>query len=382
MLSACLLLCASYTALLLLKFVLALRVARARTPPARQTPAPTTILQPILSGDPALAEVLATNLRALPQCRFLWLLDEDDAHAQALTGQLCARHPDTAIDCVVLPPAPAGHNPKMHKLALAAAHVRTTHLLVLDDDTTLPAASLAELLARLDTGDLATGLPCYLDDGRFASSLLAQFVNNNAALTYLPLLNAWPPPSINGMGYALRADALTRMGGFAPLTTLLADDLAVAERLRASGGRIHQSTAPLFVRTSVRDLRHYSQVMHRWFLFALLLLLHSQSWALRASILVLHGLPPLLLLAALTSAALAWQAAALTAVAAMLALRSGLLCTIQRRLTGLPRHAFGPSLLAELLQPVHAVHALLQRRIRWRTRHYRVRANDDFEPVQ
>ncbi len=380
MLSACLLLCASYAALLLLKFVLALRVARAQAPPARATPAPTTILQPILSGDPALAEVLATNLRALPHCRFLWLLDEDDAHAQAVTAQLCTRHPDIAIDCLVLPPAPAGHNPKMHKLAIAAAQVRTTHLLVLDDDTTLPAASLAELLARLDTCDLATGLPCYLDDGRFASRLLAQFVNNNAALTYLPLLNVWPPPSINGMCYTLRADTLARMGGFAPLTTLLADDLAVAERLRASGGRIHQSTAPLFVRTSVRDVCHYTQVMHRWFLFALLLL-HSQSWALRASILALHGLPPLLLLAALTTAALAWQAVALAAVAALLALRSGLLHTIQRRLTGLQRHAFGLSLLAELLQPVHAVHALLQRRIRWRTRHYRVRANDDFEPV-
>jgi ceramide glucosyltransferase len=380
MLSACLILCASYAALLLLKFALARRAARAQEPSSRAAPAPTTILQPILSGDPTLAEVLEANLRALPHCRFLWLLDEDDAHARAVTAQLCVRHPDVAIDCLVLPPAPAGHNPKMHKLALAAAQVRSAHLLVLDDDTTLPAASLAELLARLDTCDLATGLPCYLDDGRFASRLLAQFVNNNAALTYLPLLNFWPPPSINGMGYALRADALARMGGFATLATLLADDLAIAERLRASGGRIHQSTAPLFVRTSVRDLRHYTQMMHRWFLFALLLL-NSQSWSLRASILALHGLPPLLLLAALTTAALAWQAMALAALAVTLALRSGLLNTIQRRLTGLPRHAFGLSLLAELLQPVHAVHALLQRRIHWRTRHYRVRANDDFEPV-
>lgn len=380
MLSACLVLCASYAALLLLKFILALRVARAQEMLGVVTPVPTTILQAILSGDPALAEVLATNLRALPHCRFLWLLDEEDATAQAVAARLCALHPDVAIDCLVLPPAPAGHNPKMHKLALAAAQVRTPHLLVLDDDTTLPAASLAELLARLDADDLATGLPCYLDDGRFASRLLAQFVNNSAALTYLPLLNAWPPPSINGMCYALRTDALARMGGFAPLVPQLADDLAVAKQLSASGGRIHQSTAPLFVRTSVRDLRHYTHVMHRWFLFALLLL-HSQPWPLRASILALHGLPPLLLLAAVTTAALAWHAAAMTALAAVLALRSGLLCTIQRRLTGLPRHAFGLSLLAELLQPAHAVHALLQRRIRWRTRHYHVRANDDFEPV-
>lgn len=380
MLSACLILCASYATLLLLKFVLALRVARAQEPLPVVAAAPTTILQPILSGDPALEEVLATNLCALPHCRFFWLLDEDDVAAQALAAQLCALHPEIAIDCLVLPPAPAGRNPKMHKLALAAAQVRTPHLLVLDDDTTLPAASLAELLARLDSCDLATGLPCYLHDSGFASRLLAQFVNNSAALTYLPLLNVWPPPSINGMCYALRADALARMGGFAPLATQLADDLAVAQRLRDSGGRIHQSTAPLFVRTSVRDLPHYTQVMHRWFLFALLLL-DSQPWPLRASILALHGLPPLLLLAAVTTAALACHAVATSALVVVLALRSGLLCTIQQRLTGLPRHAFGLSLLAELLQPAHAVHALLQRRIRWRTRHYRVRANNDFEPV-
>jgi len=380
MLSACLILCAVYSLLLLLKFALAMRAARAQTPLATSTRASTTILQPILSGDPALAEVLATNLRALPHCRFLWLLDEDDAVAQATTARLRAAHPDVAIDCLVLPPAPDGHNPKMHKLALATAQVQTPHLLVLDDDTTLPAASLAELLAELDRCDLATGLPCYLDDGRFASRLLAQFVNNNAALTYLPLLNVWPPPSINGMCYALRVEALARMGGFAPLATQLADDLAVATRLRAAGGRIHQSIAPQFVRTSVRDLRHYAQVMHRWFLFALLLL-KNQSWALRASILVLHGLPPLLLLGAVITAVLAGHIVAVAALAVMLALRSGLLCTIQRRLSGQPRHAFGLSLLAELAQPLHAVHALLHRRIHWRTRHYLVRANDDFGPA-
>jgi ceramide glucosyltransferase len=380
MLTATLLLCALYALLLVGKAAFALRYIDAPRPSAAATAPTTTILQPILGGDPALSDVLESNLRALPQCRFLWLVDTDDTLARDAADALRARYPQIAIDCLLLPPAPAGHNPKIHKLDLAARCVETPHLVVLDDDTHLPAASLGELLARLEHDDLATGLPCYLDDGRFASRLLAQFVNNNAALTYLPLLTAWPPASINGMGYALRTDALARMGGFAPLARHLTDDLAVALALRASGGSIHQSVAPLYVRTSVRGPRHYTQLLHRWFLFALLLL-ERQPRAMRVNIVLLQGLPPLLLGAACLSAAIGAQPFGAIALASVFVLRALVLRHLQRRLTGAQRHRALLSVFAELLQPLHALHALLQRRIRWRTRHYRVRANDDFEPV-
>lgn len=380
MLTACLLLCALYTLVLLGKAAFALRYVEA-TPPLPAAAAPvTTVLQPILGGDPALSEVLESNLRALPHCHFVWLIDEDDPVAQQVADTLRAHHPHVVIDCLRLPPAPTGHNPKIHKLHIAAPRVTTPHLVVLDDDTHLPASTLTELLARLHHDDLATGLPCYLDDGRFASRLLAQFVNNNAALTYLPSLLASPPASINGMGYALRTDALARMGGFAPLARHLTDDLAVALALRASGGSIHQSSAPLYVRTSVRDLQHYTQLLHRWFLFALLLL-DRQPPALRAQIVLLHGVPPLLLAAACTAAIAAASPLGGTALAALFVVRGTVLARLQRRLTATSRHRALLSVLAELLQPLHALHALLQRRIRWRTRHYRVRANDDFEPV-
>ena len=38
-----------------------------------------TIVQPLLSGDPRLQQVLATNLQTLPEQAFLWLIDRDDA---------------------------------------------------------------------------------------------------------------------------------------------------------------------------------------------------------------------------------------------------------------------------------------------------------------
>jgi ceramide glucosyltransferase len=62
----------------------------------------------------------------------------------------------------------------------------------------------------------------------------------------------------------------------------------------------------------------------------------------------------------------------------LLGLRAVTLIVLQRRLTGRSRHAPVLSLVSELLQPLHMLHALISRRITWRTRRYLVRANDDF----
>ena len=46
------------------------------------------------------------------------------------------------------------------------------------------------------------------------------------------------------------------------------------------------------------------------------------------------------------------------------------------------RHAPLLSLLSELLQPLHLLHAAVWRRITWRTRHYRVVDAGEFEAVE
>lgn len=115
--------------------------------------------------------------------------------------------------------------------------VREPVLLVLDDDARLSAAALAQLVDELGVAgvDLVTALPCYRDDAAHGARLMAQFVNNNAVLTYLGLLPWLPPLSINGMCYALRSERLRDLGGFSPLLRMLADDLALARALRRQG---------------------------------------------------------------------------------------------------------------------------------------------------
>ena len=378
-----LLLALLYLGLFAGKALLALRAARREppAPPQAEAGAGVAVAQAILSGDPRLSAVLEANLLELPAARFLWLVDADDEVAQTVCRDLQARHgggePGGRLDLLVLPPPADGHNPKLHKLALARPAVREPVLLVLDDDTRMPAGTLAALLRKLGAADLATSLPGYLDDGRPPSRLLAQFVNNNAALTYLPLLAFRPPVTINGMAYALRCDFLDAIGGFAPLLGHLTDDLAVAEQVLAAGGRIEQSARPHWVETTVHDLGHYNRMMHRWFLFALLLL-RKQPLPLRAVIAVLHALPPLILGALVAAAALAPSPLTAGVLLAVLALRALGLAALQRSIYGRPLHSPLASPASELLQPLHLLHALCWRRIVWRKRRYRVRGERHF----
>jgi ceramide glucosyltransferase len=337
-----------------------------------------SILQPILSGDPHLPQVLEDNLRALAEARFFWLIDDDDGVAQTLTQALVHKYPERYIQIRCLPKAPEGTNPKSFKLQAVLAEVNTRVLLVLDDDARLSTTALEELICALEQGDLVTALPCYREAIGLGGRLLAQFVNNNAALTYLPLLPFANPISINGMCYALLTQRLKELGGFSNILTHLTDDLAMARLLLRHHARLVQSTACVEVQTGIPDLSAYVRQMHRWFLFATLLL-RIQSGQMKALIGLLQGLHPWLLWL-LIVLSFSTPATVLT-LGLVLLIRSGVLCGLQWQLTGRVRHRPLLSVISEFVQPLHFLHATLQRTIRWRTRVYRVRDNDDFVSV-
>ncbi|MCD9125203.1 glycosyltransferase [Luteimonas sp. C4P040a] len=375
----------AYGALLASRAVCAWREIRRQsalpTPNAAFAMHEVAVLQPILGGDPRLIDVLGVTLDALPDARFHWLIDDGDTHAQSVVAALQATHPHACIVVHVNPSAPDGVNPKSFKLDRALAAVEAPVCLVLDDDATLSADALARLVAALNGADIATALPGYVDDGeRLPGRLLAQFVNDNAALTYLAPL-AWASPvSINGMCYALRTARLRALGGFAPLLHALADDLAMADQVRARGGRIAQTTAPVHVRTSIDGPAHYLRQMHRWMLFATLLL-RRQPMRMRVLITVLHGLPPLLLWAMGVALSVQPMMTGALCVIGVLVLRAAVPAWLQRRLgVSAPQRPL-LSLLAELLQPLHLLHATCVRTVRWRSRRYRVHADGGFHVV-
>ena len=353
------------------------------------------VLQPIRSGDATLAETLGASLRTLGAhgATLHWLIDSDDRVAAETVRCIIDAQPALRgrVEVSEHPPCPPAINPKLFKLDRVLSHCAGDAVLVLDDDARMPASTLDALLAalansRVDAPTISTALPIYLPAQGFPANstgarLLARFVNDSAAVTYLPPRLRGDTPTINGMAWAMRRDALIAIGGFAPRLRHLTDDLAMAQAVLAGGGRIEQRHEPVWMRTALPDLRAYIRQMHRWMLFARLLL-RTQPWPARLRIALGQGVPTALPLIATTMLAMApsWPGTIAFVLGASVYLFGRR--ALQRACAGqAARIEPLSSLLVALLLPLHLLHALLDTRIRWREHRYRVIANDRFEEL-
>ena len=369
-----------YLTLLGIKALRASGRLRKTLPAPSCTPASISIMQPIRSGDSNLKATLEDTLLAHPDVELLWLVDEEDACARTICSDLATQYGHPRLRILTTASCPPRINPKLYKLEKARSIAQGQFLVVLDDDTRLPPSTLSAMVAALDEATVSTALPGYQDDGTLPSRLLATFVNDNAALTYLGLPPRMPTPTLNGMAWAVRNDVLTTLGGFAPSLGTLTDDLAVARQVLGNGGRIVQLPDPVHVATELSDLAAYVRQMHRWSLFALLLL-RRQSWRNRLSIAIFQGGPPVLLWLEFACAALAsFHVVAPLSLVVLLIVRTLVLRRTARITERLPT-SFGLSLLSELMQPLHLLHAACNRKIIWRGRCYCVIADDCFEEI-
>jgi len=366
-----------YLLLLAAKAILSLR-AGARHREDEQLDAPVTILQPILGGDPELRSTLQANVRHISAAaRFVWLIDEaDSAGREAAEPLVASAGSPERVTVVLCPPCPPGTNPKLFKLHRALPNVTTEYVAVLDDDTLLDPEHLPRGIAALATADLYTGLPRYAPGIGLWSDVVSQFVNNNSIMTYLSLLDWTGPLTINGMFYVLRTDTLRGWGGFQAILNQLCDDYALARLVQQSGGRIRQGTTSQLIRTFVDGPRRYVSLMHRWFVFANVLVL-DQPFPRRLLLAVWLGLPPLLLWGMFLSGLAGWIG--LATLGLILVVRHAVIRGLRRRFF-LGHQPVPPlrSLLAELLQPLHLAHALVSPVILWRSRRIRVGRAGEF----
>jgi ceramide glucosyltransferase len=349
-------LAALYVAVTIARFLLARRYAAGSPAPAAATPEPAAILQPILSGDPALPSTLAANARALPNERLYWLVDDDDPAGHAAAH--AAACPNVRV--ISAPPPRDGENPKLAKLARILPEVPEPIVVVLDDDTRIDAPSLSRLKAALGTAALVTGLPVFTSNGSVYERFIGGFVNGNALLTYLPAAAAGAQHTINGMIYAARTADLRALGGFAAIAGELTDDYAMAQLFERAGRPILQTPIPAAVGMTVRTPSHCARVLRRWFLFANRYLRENLSPAT----LLLVALPALLPLAGLlTGGPLLWLP--LLLVKALL--NRILLYRVTGSRSGPVDLAF--EMLADTLSPFFYATSLYRpQRLSWRTR--------------
>lgn len=373
---------ALYLLLTTLRLTLALRYVAAPPvlaaapgpPPAPVSEADVTVLQAILSGDPLLEASLGQNLRHHPGARFVWLLDETDLEGRRVAARLLAAHPAAQVQVQLTPPVPQGINPKSYKLRLALPGAGPV-VVVLDDDTVLPPGTLAGACVALAATDgLATGVPYYTASRGGWSALVAAFVNANALITYLPPLFFQAPVTINGMFYATRKSTLERLGGFAAIEAELCDDYALAQLYRRQGLPLVQTTLMHPLATTVANLGAYLNIMRRWMVFARRLFRSSLSVPVLALVVVPGSLP----LVALAVALLGGRPVLAAAVLAALAIKALALALVRHRLMRSSENGRTVALeiAADLLQPLHLLHATLQpRRVQWRDKSIEVVAD-------
>lgn len=249
--------------------------------------------------------------------------------------------------------------------------------------TNIAGANIAiAAIHSLSENDLYTGLPYYKRGSNLWSDCVAHFVNNNSVLTYLPPLLLFPTVSINGMFYVSQTATLRELGGFQAIQQDLCDDYALHRLLLKHGRSVEQGVTCQEIATTIIDAKHYLRLMHRWNLFAIILH-RDQPLAVQAYLACFLALPPVLLnlvcLAALLSAVAGnWQIVWFLTV--FLVARSSVIALAQYQVFGraLSMNPF-VSLLAELLQPIHLVSALLTRTIDWRGCRILVKKGQAFE---
>lgn len=351
------------------RITLAARALGCSDPPATQSGdsgESITVLQPILSGDPSLAALLAENVANQPDARFLWLIDEDDAPGRRIAAELAS----STVEVLLAPPVPQGQNPKVWKLALGLPRCGDL-VAVLDDDTVLPPGALERARRALGDGELVTGLPFYRPGTTVWSRLVAAFVNGSALVTYLPMVSFGPPVTINGMFYLTRRSTLESLGGFAAIADRLCDDYELAKLYRRAGLSIVQTTIAHPLSTTVPDFTTYARLLRRWMVFARQLFRES----LTVPMVTLVVLPALLPLAALGTALAARSVPAVVATLGAVTAKAIALAVLRRRVFGTADGGAAVlfEVVADLVQPLHALAAAVRpRHIRWRTRQIQI----------
>lgn len=359
---------AALAALAAVRTVLARRVIRRPRPPAPISAlADVTVLVAVRSGDPLLPARLAEQADALAPAQVRLLVDDDDPVGRAAAREAARGRDHVAV--VDHPPPPPGTNPKLHKLALAEPDCREV-VVVLDDDTVLPAGGLARLVGGLADADLVTGIPVYLDRGAVPSRLVAAFVNSSALPSYLALAAVAAPVSINGMVLATRRRDLAAIGGLSTLLDATCDDYALALAYRRHGLRIAQLAQPVLLATSVDGPGGYARLLHRWMLFAQQVVQRDLTPGLLGLVIVPAVLPIAVVGAALAAGPVATVAAVGVLVGQAVATRG-----LRRELGVGPDgvRGLGLEVLALMLAPLHAAAAFVgPRHVRWRGRRVRV----------
>lgn len=200
-----------------------------------------SILKPVKGIDvDALENFASFCSQDYPQFELVFGVAREDDPAVEVIERLKKRFADPAIRLLIA--EPLGANPKAAVLHALAAEARGEVLVISDSDIRVSPDYLRRVVAPL--ADEIVGLVTCLYRGESPGNLPARLAALHMDAAFAPSAAlAWRMGTPLGLGatLALRAEDLTRAGGFAAIADYLLDDYKLADRIAASGRRVFLS---------------------------------------------------------------------------------------------------------------------------------------------
>lgn len=208
-----------------------------------------SVLKPLHGAEPALAANLRTIFDQDYGGPVQLIFGARNADDPALTTLAQVRRDFPAADVTVVVDATRhGTNNKVSNILNMAAHLRHPMIAISDSDVAAPPTTLSALAGALV--DPGVGIVSCLHAGRGSNGFWSRFAAMDISYRFMPGVmlgyQARLAHPVLGPMMAVRAETLARIGGFARLADVLADDFELGRAVRKDGLRV-ALTAPFVV---------------------------------------------------------------------------------------------------------------------------------------
>lgn len=225
---------------------------------------PISVLKPLSGADPELSRNLEAFARQdYPSYQLVFGIA--DAHDPALpvVRAFMRRHPDLAVALCVGAPR-TGANPKVSNLEGMLRLALHERVLISDADVRPGPDYLRTISTELEAGiDLVHCIPTGMGQRRLGAILESLHLNCFVAAT-LGGAEFVRHNCVVGKSMLLRRTDLERVGGFAAVRNVLAEDYVLGQRFRRAGLRVGISRYRLPVVQPRRSLRGFVERHLRW----------------------------------------------------------------------------------------------------------------------